>query len=152
MYWLAGHIKRNPQLRWHLPDRIFFGRGACHILAGTYLKTAPLPGFHAEMIQPAAGFSGSHIFVTDGHIAFDFHGYSIRDRLLVQHWRGWRARYPDWHGTVTSVTFDLLDTRALNTRKFLGPAQYYGNVKTRAGAYLTKIDHIANYTRAAQLN
>jgi hypothetical protein len=33
MCFLKGGIKRNPERRWALPDRIFFGFGACHILA-----------------------------------------------------------------------------------------------------------------------
>ncbi len=35
MYVLKRGIKKDPERRWALPDRIFFGYGACHILAGT---------------------------------------------------------------------------------------------------------------------
>ena len=151
MYWLSGKIKRDPVRRWALLDRIFFGRGACHILAGCFLAQPPLPGFYAEHIQPAPGFAGSHIYVTDGQITFDFHGYAKRDRLLAQHWRGWRAPYPDWCGSVTRVDFDLLDTPSLNARKMLGPDQYLGDARARAMAYLSRIDHQAAYARAAAL-
>src|SRR5204863_8719252 len=34
MYVLKHGIKKNPEKRWALPDRIFFGHGACAILAG----------------------------------------------------------------------------------------------------------------------
>ncbi|WP_299350585.1 hypothetical protein [uncultured Shimia sp.] len=149
MYWLDGAIKRDPVRRWNLPDRIFFGRGACHILAGSYLKQGIGPHFYAEHIVPALGFSGSHIYVTDGRISFDFHGYALRERLLAHHWRGWRKRYPTWSGSVERVAFDLLDTKSLNARKMLGPDQYGGSALARAQAYLARIDHSNAYARTA---
>lgn len=66
MYWLKAGIKKGPQRRWNLPDRLFFGYGACHILAGAFLEIDPFPGFHAEWIVPNEGFADSHIFVTNG--------------------------------------------------------------------------------------
>ena len=72
MYVLKPGIKRDPARRWALPDRIFFGHGACHILAGTYLRDPPLPGFFAERIIPGDGFAGGHAWVTDGEITFDY--------------------------------------------------------------------------------
>lgn len=82
MYVLKHGIKKNPEKRWALPDRIFFGHGACAILAGTFLKHPPLEGFYGERIIPDEGFSGNHIYVTNGLIAFDYHGYCARERLL----------------------------------------------------------------------
>ncbi|TGS09904.1 hypothetical protein EN830_35295, partial [Mesorhizobium sp. M1C.F.Ca.ET.187.01.1.1] len=89
MYVLKHGIKKNPEKRWALPDRIFFGHGACAILAGTFLKHPPLEGFYGERIIPGEGFSGNHIYVTNGVIAFDYHGYCARERLLEHHARGW---------------------------------------------------------------
>lgn len=80
MYVLKHGIKRNPEKRWALPDRIFFGHGACAILAGTFLEHPPLEGFYGERIIPAENFSGNHIYVTNGMIAFDYHGYCARER------------------------------------------------------------------------
>lgn len=151
MYWLKPGIKKDLEKRWRLPDRIFFGRGACHILAGVYLDDPPLSGFRAQRIVPGDGFAGNHIFLTDGIVAFDFHGYSIRDRLLAQHWRGWRKRYPGWSGEVEGVDFPLLDTAALNARKMLGPNQYGYDPVARAKRLLARIDHAAAYRQAASL-
>ncbi|MCT7377156.1 hypothetical protein [Chelativorans salis] len=47
-----------------LPDRVFFGHGACI--------------FSRAHSIPSDGFAGNHIYVTDGEIAFDYHGYSAR--------------------------------------------------------------------------
>ncbi|SPJ30776.1 hypothetical protein [Falsiruegeria mediterranea] len=78
-----------------------FGNGACHILAGVYLQAPPLPGFHAERIIPGDGFAGNHIYVTDGTVAFDYHGYTLRNRLLRYYTNTGRANMPkagiaDW--------------------------------------------------------
>jgi hypothetical protein len=149
MYRLKPGIKEDPLRRWALPDRIFFGHGACHILAGTYLDRAPLPGFRAEWIVPEEGLPGTHIYVTDGEIAFDYHGYSRRGRLLDHHRRGWAGRYLEWRCRVVEVDFPLLDTAALNRRRMRGPDQYLHDPLPRAHHFLDRIDHPAAAAKAA---
>lgn len=151
MYRLKPGVKGDPQRRWRLPDRVFFGHGACHILAGVYLDLAPLAGFHAEKILPGDGYAGNHVFVTDGTVAFDYHGYSARQRLLDHHWRTWSDAYPGWHGRVARVDFPLLDTAALNARRMLGPDQYFGDPVARAGRFIARVDHATAARRAAGL-
>lgn len=151
MYWLQGHKKRDPDLRWALPDRIFFGRGACHILAGIYLNMRPLPGFHAERIIPANGFAGNHIYVTNDEITFDFHGYATRPRLVSQHIRGWSKRYPGWDCIIERVDFNLLDTASLNERKMLGPDQYRHDPMMRGRNFIERVDHVRAARRATDI-
>ncbi len=141
MYVLKHGIKKNPERRWALPDRIFFGYGACHILAGVYLARPPLKGFHAERVIPAEGHAGAHVYVTDGSLAFDYHGYSCRQRLLAHHRKGWAAHSPGWDCVVERADFDLLDTAELNSRKMLGPDQYLHDAAARAAAFIARIDH-----------
>lgn len=141
MYNLKSGIKNDPERRWALPDRIFFGHGACHILAGCFLSNPPISGFWAERIIPKDEKSGNHIFVTDGRIAFDYHGYSVRDRLLAHHRRGWSKKYDGWDCDVEIVEFDLLSTKDLNARKMRGPDQYLHDPRLRAQNYLSRIDH-----------
>ncbi len=148
MYVLKHGIKRNPERRWALPDRIFFGHGACALLAGTFLRHPPLPGFHAERIIPADDLAGGHAYVTDGTVVFDYHGYSLRERLLAHHAKGWSQRYPGWSFSIEIVDFDLLDTAELNARKMLGPDQYLHDVIPRAQAFIDKVDHAAASARA----
>ena len=149
MYRLKPGVKTDPQRRWHLPDRIFFGYGACHILAGVFLKEAPLAGFHAERIIPAEGFAGNHVFVTDGVMAFDFRGYSCRDSLMRHHIAGWtRLSRPGWRCSLEIVAFDLLHTPALNARRMLGPDQYFRDPQPRAHAFLKRFDHAAAAIRS----
>ena len=141
MYHLKPGIKKDPHRHWALPDRIFFGYGACHILAGVFLEMEPLPSFYAERIVPADGFYGNHVYVTDGTIAFDYHGYSLRERLLKHHWRGWSSDYPGWSAHVERVDFALLDTAALNARKMRGPDQYLSDPVPRARAFVLRRNH-----------
>lgn len=148
MYVLKPGIKKDPARRWALPDRIFFGHGACAILAGAYLERPPLAGFRAERIVPAEGFAGNHIYVTDGVLAFDYHGYSLRERLLAHHGKGWAGRQVGWSCTIEAADFDLLDGRALNRRKMLGPDQYLHDPVARAERFIGRLDHAAAAAKA----
>lgn len=148
MYVLKRGIKKDPQRRWNLPDRIFFGYGACHILAGAFLDHPPLAGFHAERIVPDEGFSGNHIYVTDGVVAFDYHGYSSRERLLKHHRKGWSGLHEGWNCTIERVDFHLLDTIELNQRKMLGPDQYLHDPVARARRFIGRMDHAEAAARA----
>jgi len=136
MYWPIPEIKKHPERRWNQPDRIFFGFGACHILAGVFLEQAPFKGFYGEWIVPRDGLSGDHMFVTNGLISFDFHGYSVREKLLARYWKGHQVRYPGWDGEVVKIDFSLLDTKELNARKHLGPDQYFGDPIPRARNFI----------------
>ena len=144
-------IKKDPERRWALPDRVFFGNGACHILAGVYLQIEPLRGFYAERIIPGEGFAGNHIYVTNGRIAFDYHGYNIRNELLRYYTNNWAGEYPGgWNCALERVQFDLLSTRELNARKMLGPDQYKYDPVQRARDYLNRIDHAGAAAKASQ--
>jgi len=82
MYWPIPGMKKYPERRWRQPDRIFFGFGACHILTGAFLEERPFEGFYGEWIIPNEGFSGTHMYVTNGLITFDYHGYVLGEKLL----------------------------------------------------------------------
>lgn len=115
---------------------MFFAHGACHILSGVYLDDPPLAGFHAERIRPGDGFAGSHILVTNGVLALDFHGHSSRIRLLKHHTFRWAGEYEEgWNCALERVRFDLLSKIELNSRKMLGPDQYFGDPISRKGLH-----------------
>jgi len=153
MYVLKPGIKADPHRRWSLPDRIFFGYGACHILAGVFLDRPPLPGFHAERVIPAEGFpGGNHVYVTDGVIAFDYHGYSGRDRLLEHHKRVWSTQYDGWLGAIERVNFDLLSTVDLNMRQMRGPDQYLHDAIPRARRFIAQRDHAGAAAKALAIS
>ena len=151
MYVLKPGIKQDAARHWALPDRIFFGHGACHILAGYFLERFPDAGFTAIWLKPWEGFRGNHIFVTDGQIAFDYHGYSVLTRLLAHHERVWASRFDGWGCDAVLVDFPLLDTDALNARNMRGPDQYYGDAIERTRRYVERVDHVRQQARARAL-
>lgn len=148
MYVLRPGIKKDLPRQWALPDRIFFGYGACHILAGVYLEQPPFPGFYAERIIPIDNLPGNHVYVTDGVIAFDYHGYSRRNRLLDHHKRAWSGQRSGWGFVLEKVDFSLLDTAALNARKMRGPAQYLDDAAPRARRFIGRVDHAGAFAKA----
>lgn len=153
MYRMKPGVKKDPERRWGLPDRVFFGNGACHILAGVYLAQSPLPAFFAERIVPGDGFAGNHIYVTNGTIAFDYHGYSIRNRLVSYYTNNWAGEYAEgWNCRLERVDFDLLSTVDLNKRKMLGPDQYRSDPIERAMNYIARIDHSKAAAKALVLH
>jgi hypothetical protein len=89
--------------------------------------------------------------VTNGVIAFDYHSYSGRDRLLDHHRRGWASHSAGWHCTIEKVDFNLLDTAELNQRKMLGPDQYLYDAVLRARRFLQRIDHAGAAARALRI-
>lgn len=138
MYRPKCNLKADPKNRWQQPDRVFFGFGACHILAGVFLEVSPLDDFYGEWIRPSDGFTGNHMYVTNGVLAFDFHGYSFRQNLLAKYWRGHQNRHSAWAATIEKITFPLLDTAELNKRKHLGPDQFYDDPRPRARQFIAR--------------
>lgn len=111
----------------------------------------PLPGFYAERIIPGEGFWGSHVYGTNGTIAFDYHGYSARHRLLDHHMQGWSGRYQGWNAVVEKVDFPLLDSTALNARKMTGPDQYIHDPLPRAERFIARVDHAKAARKAERI-
>jgi len=105
MYTPKLGTKQNPVRRWSLPERIIYGYGACHILAGVFLERFPNKGWYAVWVKPWEGFCGSHVFATNGDIAFDYHGYSVHDRLLKHHKNAQKSLYAGWGSDVIRVEF-----------------------------------------------
>ena len=118
MLFVSDEIKRDPARRWRLSERVFFGHGGCHILAGVFLRRMPELGWYALWQRPMHQLPGSHVFVTDGAQVFDYHGLCSLERTQRWHRRGWRSRYAHWEAQWQVVDFDLLDTAELNARGF----------------------------------
>lgn len=142
MYILKPGIKQDLAKQWNLPDRIFFGYGACHILASAYLERFKGAGFNAIWIKPGSGYRGNHVFVTDGSIAFDFHGYSNRNSLVDHHYQSYSREYPGWSAELVGVSKDLCnpDEMASIGMHVRGPDQYLHNALPRAETFLDKYD------------
>jgi len=152
VYTLKPGIKKDPERRWALPDRLFFGYGACHILAGVYLDRPPLAGFYAERVIPAGNHPGNHIYVTDGVLVFDYHGYSLRDKLIAHHSRVWSRQHEGWCFDIVRVDFGLLSTADLNMRRMLGSDQYLHDAVPRARNFIEQRNHVSAAARAVAIS
>ena len=140
MYVIEPHIKQDPWLRWGLPDRVFFACGACHVLAYAFLERFAEHGFRAVWIRPDAGFTGNHIFVARGEVAFDYHGYSARAALLDHIRRKARRWWPGWSYTLQPLPQQVLVSEAAS-RRYDGlwlrePTQFLHDALPRARAFL----------------
>jgi hypothetical protein len=56
-YTIPAEKKQDPVLRWHLPDRVFFACGACHVLAYAFFAHTRAkacrgwPGWSASLVE-----------------------------------------------------------------------------------------------------
>jgi hypothetical protein len=144
MFRLKPGIKSDPVKRWNLSERVFFACGACHILAYAFLEAYPDDGFRAVWIRPAEGFTGNHVFVSDGKTAFDFHGYRCEEALVAHHWAKGRLWWPGWDGTLVPLPQDVLISNAksqqYNGLRLREPGQFLHDALPRARAFLRRFD------------
>lgn len=142
MYAPKPGTKQDPVRRWNLPDRAFFGHGACHMLAYVFLERFPSAGFYALWIKPGLGYHGNHVFVTDGIIAFDYHGYCGLDRLVSHHIGKYSRQYPGWNAEICRVDGDLSKPQEMAEvgMHVRGASDYHHDALPRARDFLNKYD------------
>jgi hypothetical protein len=136
-----GYHSSNAEMRWALPDRVFFACGACHILAYAFVERWGRPDLRVLWIKPA-GKIGNHILVDGGDWVFDYHGYSDKTRFLDHTWRGARRRWPGWDATLVELPPDVLVSEQ-KSRTYDGlwlrePEQFLHDPMPRATAYLDR--------------
>ncbi len=140
MYKLKPGTKQDLERQWRLPDRIFFGYGACHILAHAYRLRFAHSRFYAVWIRPGPGHRGNHVVMTDGKVAFDYHGYSCYDRLVAHHFRQYESEYSGWSGDLVRVAGCLAEPSAMAVigMQVRGPWQYLHDALPRANHFLDR--------------
>jgi len=146
-------VKNDPVRRWHRPDRQFFANGACHVLAYAFISRYPALGFHARWIKPAPGYSGNHIYVTDGKVAFDYHGLTTEQRLLSLAFRRAPRFFPGWSATLVDLPTDALVSEQ-KSRQFEGlwlrePMQFLHDALPRAHEFLARFGDLRNRLSAS---
>ena len=107
MYQPQVNVKKDPVKRWHQPDRRFFACGACPILAHAFLETYQSSGYYAVWIKPENGYSGNHVFVTDGEYTFDYHGYSTLSKLKHHCLKRNEHYFPGWSCGFVRIDVNL---------------------------------------------
>jgi hypothetical protein len=142
MFFPRINVKDDPVRRWHRPDRHFFANGACQVLAFAFLERYAAIGFHARWIKPAAGFTGNHIYVTDGFHAFDYHGLTTEQRLLAFGFKRAQRFFPGWDATLVDVPAQALisepHSRQIEGLHLREPGQFLHNALPRAREYLNR--------------
>ena len=131
----------------------FFANGACQVLAFAFLERYPELGFHARWIKPAAGFTGNHIYVTDGIKAFDYHGLTTERRLLAFGFKRSRRSFPGWDATLVDLPTDVLVSEQ-RSRQIEGlwlrePKQFLYDALPRARSFLDKFGDIGHRLTAS---
>ncbi len=81
---------------WARPDEAFFAAGACHILGHLFFWMHKHEAFRLVHIKPTEGFTGDHMFASDGEWAFDFNGWTKEKELLEAHAAAYQKENPDW--------------------------------------------------------
>ncbi len=88
--------RRDIFLAWKREDKAFFASGACHILAHQFLSLHPDEGYELIFIQPVDGFTGTHMYASNGTWAFDFDGWTLEKELLEVYEAVYKKAYPGW--------------------------------------------------------
>ncbi len=137
-----GYCKRDPVMRWALPDRVFFACGACHILAYAFLQRYSLSGLQPIWLKPGDGHTGNHIFVAARNWVFDYHGYAERRRFMEHTFRSARRRWPGWTADEIVLPREVLVSEQLS-RTYNGlwlrePKQFLHDALPRAEAFLDR--------------
>ena len=153
MFFAKINVKKDPIRRWHRPDRHFFANGACQVLAYAFLEQYPHLGFHARWIRPASGYTGNHIFVTDGVNAFDYHGLTTEARLLSLGFRRARRFFPGWDATLIDLPTEVLISEQ-RSREIEGlwlrePKQFLYDALPRARAFLDRFGDLRSRITAS---
>ena len=130
--------KRDPVRTWFRSDRSFFAAGACHILAGAFLKTYPNAGFEPYLISPHPGLRGSHVFVSDGKTGFDYHGFTKHDRLLSHYFIKIRRFFPQWQGEIVRLNESPIGATFCVEQNHRMPSQFLHDPLPRALSYLSR--------------
>lgn len=124
------------RLSWQRPDLNFFAAGACHVLAFAFLEAYPRSGFRPRWIRPAPGCGGTHMYVTDGTLAFDAQGYVPEAELLAGHRAAYLTRNPAWRADVLDVDVPLAEFCAAHHHR--APWEFPPGVWERARRYLER--------------
>jgi hypothetical protein len=131
--------KRDMFKSWSRDDQAFFAAGACHILADLFVQLHMHEGFKVTYIKPNEGFTGNHVYASDGVWAFDHNGWTKETTLIETTEDAYKRTYPGWNYTkqIIEPEIDALEKfcKANNHRE---PAQFPYLPWERAYNYIGK--------------
>jgi hypothetical protein len=145
MYKPSYLFDRTPEERqdmfksWVRSDQAFFASGACHILADLFVQLHQHEGYKMVHIKPAEGFTGNHVYASNGEWAFDHNGWTKEKELLEVTSKAYKDRYPNWNYeriVIESSMTSLEDFCKANNHRL--PWQYAHLPWERAHEYITQ--------------
>ncbi len=103
--------------------------------------------------NPASGFTGNHIYVTDGINAFDYHGLTTEQRLLAFGFERGRRFFPGRDATLVDLPAEVLISE-LRSRQIEGlwlrePQQFLYDALPRARTFLDEFGDIKRQLTAS---
>ena len=133
--------KRDIFKSWMRDDQPFFASGACHILAEVFTQLHQHENFKMIHIKPTEGFTGNHVYASDGKWAFDHNGWTEESTLLEVTEAAFKEKYPEWgyERIVIEPTITSLEDFCKKNKHRL-PWQYAHLPWERAYGYITKFD------------
>jgi hypothetical protein len=135
--------KRDMFKSWTRDDQAFFASGACHILADLFVQLHMHQGYKMVHIKPTTGFTGNHVFASNGTWAFDHNGWTREKELLAVTEKSYKEKYPDWSYqkiTIEPSTAALEDFCKANNHRL--PWQFAYLPWERARKYIAQFDDI----------
>ena len=139
---IKNYDKLNQAMRWQLTDRVFFACGACHILAYAFFKHYNLENMKAIWIKPYVGYTGNHVFISNGTCVFDYHGYSEYSKFIEHTFKRAQHYWPGWNADLVELPIDVLISEK-SSKTYDGlwlrePTQFLHDALPRAQTYLKK--------------
>ena len=131
MIFRSSEQKSDLRKSFYRPDRPFFASGACHVLADVFIETNGSE-WHAVFIFPEAGFRGSHVFVSNGRLVFDYHGFSSEAVFIEHHFKKMRRFFPGWRASLVELTTSPISEEFCTRFNHRRPDQFYENPQPRA--------------------
>ncbi len=120
------------------PDRPFFAAGACHVLVQAFLDLAPTNAWKASLILPHPGFRGMHVFASNKHYAFDYHGFTDVNRFREHYFQKMKRWFPGWSADILELGVSPISEEFCTRYNHRRPEQFYENPMPRANAYVRK--------------
>jgi hypothetical protein len=128
--------KADPLLCWNRPDERFFATGACHVLAGVFLKIYPNAGFSCWLVRPRSAARGLHVVAARDDLVFDACGFTARHDFLSEYTRAIREHLPEWTGDLQPSQFEPLGWEFARSTNSRHPSQFVHDPVARARQFL----------------
>ncbi len=142
MIFRSSEEKSNLKKSFYRPDRPFFASGACHILAHAFIECNGVE-WHPVLIYPDAGFRGSHVFVSNQELAFDYHGFSNEAVFIEHYFKKMQRFFPGWSASLIEFPTSPISQEFCNRYGHRRPDQFYEDPQPRAFNFVHRHQYIA---------